>query len=46
MKDESAAPAVSFYFILPPSSFLLTTPVGQHALDALLVGLGDHHVDV
>src|SRR3954470_14133661 len=27
-------------------SFKLTTPVGQHALDALLVGLCNHHVDV
>src|SRR4051812_35252191 len=40
--------AVSIYFILPPSSspLLLATPVGQHALDALLVGLCNHHVDV
>src|SRR5256714_452394 len=50
MKDESAAvwnllslhPSARLH----PSSLPLTAPVGQHALDALLVGFGDEHVDV
>src|SRR5438874_8811456 len=37
----------SYSSLIPhPSSLQLTAPVGQHALDALLVGLGDEHVDV
>src|SRR5437868_13743616 len=44
---ELLSPVPSYSSLIPhPSSLQLTAPVGQHALDALLVGLGDEHVDV
>src|SRR2546423_15646262 len=44
---ELVSSVPSYSSLIPhPSSLQLTAPVGQHALDALLVGLGDEHVDV
>src|SRR5437588_4174769 len=41
------SPVPSYSSLIPhPSSLQFTAPVGQHALDALLVGLGDEHVNV